>query len=69
MLKILGKGKDIDSIATRYFYSSEDYQDFNIAKSIKLNQRFRKLADFRLQARYLVKKKFIIIPTCCAHHV
>ena len=49
---------------------SEDYQEFNIAKSkVFFFQNYRKLAGFTLQARYLVKHFFIIISTCCAHHV
>ena len=53
----------IDFIATVSFYSSEDnqYNQFNMAKLKKIFfEDCRKLEDFTLQVRYMVKNIFVL---------
>ena len=64
MLKCLGKGITLISCDVTFwfyycsfFYSSEDYQEFNMAKSKVLAFKIaRNWQGFPLQTRYLVKK-------------
>ena len=75
MLKSFGKDKTLISCDVTFqfycysvFYSSEDYQEFNMAKSkVTVFKIARNWGGFPLQTRYLVKKN--IISTCGAHQV
>ena len=81
MLKSLGKGETPIScdVIFRFScysvsYSSEDYQDLNMAKSKVLVFKIEaNWGSFPLQTRYLVKKiyfyKFRSSYTCCTFHI
>ena len=57
---------------TSVFYSSEDYQEFNMAKSklIAFIKIARNWGGFPLQTNYLVKKLFYMLSSsCCTFYI
>ena len=81
MLKSLGKGETLISCDVIFqfscysvFYSSENYQELNMAKSkILVFKTEANWGSFPLQTRYLVKKTYFCMfsssYTCCTFHI